>query len=134
MSAQRLIDSKERFIAKENEEIIDIEEFSNKFSRTNNLFSTLLQQIISISIKNGESQIDKTGKLLEKLFKKAYENDKVVKEIMDIKAYAFQKLPTALTKKGIVLSMRDLKIKSKRLYMKNRIYVPENKALQLHLL
>ena len=117
-----------------NKEIINVKEFSNKLSGTDNPFSTSLQQIISASIGDGEGEIDKTGKSLEELFEKAYENNKVVKEIMDAKARGFRKLPTALTKKDIILSMGDLKIESKRLYVKNRIYIPENKALQLHLL
>ena len=118
----------------ENKEIIDVEEFSNKFSETNNFFSTLLQQVIPIPIRDKESEIDKTEKLLEKLFKKAYEDNKVVKEIIDAKARSLRKLPTVLTKKGIVLSMGDLKIENKQLYVKNRMYVPENELLQLFLL
>ena len=98
---------------KKNEEIIDVKEFSNKFSRTNNPFSTPLQQIISVSIGDKEGEIDKTGKLLEKLFKKVYKNNEVVKKIIDAKAHGLRKLPTALTKKSIVLSMGDLKIKNK---------------------
>ena len=118
---------------KENKEIIDIKEFSNEFS--DNLFSTPLQQIMIISIGDGEDEIDKTKeKLLKELFEKVYKDNNVVKEIMDAKAPGLWKLPTALTKKDIRLSIRDLKVKSKQLYVKNRMYVPENKFLQLFLL
>ena len=117
----------------ENEEIINVKNFSDKFS--DHFFSTPSQQIILIPIRDGEDEIDKTkGKLLEKLFDKAYKNNKMVKEIIDAKAHGFWKLLTALTKKGIVLSMRDLKIECEQLYMKNRMYVSENKPLQLFLL
>ena len=58
----------------------------------------------------------------------------MVKEIINVKARGLQKLPTVLNKKDIRLSIRDLKIKSKQLYVKNRMYVPENKSLQLFLL
>ena len=118
----------------ENEEIINVKEFSNEFSGTDNSFSTFSQQIISVPIGDREDKIDKMGKLLEELFEKAYKDNEVVKEIIDAKACGLRKLPTALTKKGIVLSMGDLKIKSEQLYVKNRMYVPENEALQLHLL
>ena len=118
----------------ENKKIINVKEFSNEFSRTNNPFSTLLQQIIFVPIRDREGEIDKTGKLLEELFENAYEDNKVVKEIMNAKEYDFWKLPTVLTKKNIVLSMGDLKIKSEQLYVKDRMYVSENEALQLHLL
>ena len=75
------------------------------------------------------------GKLLEELFKKAYKDDKVVKKIMDAKTRGLRKLPTALTKNGIVLSMEDLRIgKNGQFYVKNKMYVPENEALQLYLL
>ena len=128
-SVDEIVDGNE-----ENEEIINVKEFSDKFSGTNNPFFTPSQQIISVPIGDKEGEIDKTGKLLEKLFEKAYEDDKMVKEIMDAKACSFRKLPTALTKKNIVLSMGDLKIKSEQLYVKDRMYVSENEALQLHLL
>ena len=121
-------------IVDENEEIIDIKEFSNKFSGTNNPFSTPSQQIIFEPIGDRKSGNDKTKKLLEELFEKAYKNDEVVKEIINAKACDLRKLPTVLTKKGIVLSMEDLKIESEQLYVKNRMYVSENKLLQLFLL
>ena len=126
-SVDKIVDGNKK--NKENEEIIDVEEFSNKFSGTNNSFFTPLQQIISISIRDEEDKIDKTGKLLEKLFEKAYKDDEVVKKIINTKACGLQKLPTALTKKDIVLSMGDLKIKNKQFYVKNRMYVSENEAL-----
>ena len=72
--------------------------------------------------------------MLKELFKKAYKDNEIVKEIMDTKACSLQKLPTALIKKDIRLSIRGLKIKSKQLYVKNRMYVPENRPLQLFLL
>ena len=119
---------------KKNKEIINVKELSNKFSGTDNPFFTLLQQIISAPIGDRKGEIDETGKLLEELFEKTYEDNEMVKEIMDAKARGLQKLPTALTKKGIRLSIRDLKIKNEQLYMKNRMYVLENKPLQLFLL
>ena len=69
-----------------NKRIINVKEFSNKFSKTNNFFSTSLQQIIPKSSRDGKGEIDETGKLLKKLFKKVYKDNKVVKEIMDAKA------------------------------------------------
>ena len=69
---------------------------------------------------------------MEELFKKAYKDNEIVKKIIDAKACGLWKLPTALTKKGIILSMKDLKIKSEQLYVKNRMYVPENEVLQQH--
>ena len=116
----------------ENEEIIDVKEFFDKFS--DHFFSTPSQQIISVPIGDGESEIDKTNKSLEKKFFKAYKDDEMVKEIIDAKSHGFRKLPTVLTKKSIVLSIEDLKIKNEQLYVKNRMYVPENKLLQLFLL
>ena len=73
----------------ENKEIIDIKEFFNKFSRTDNPLSTPSQQIISIPIGDREGEIDDTEKSLEKLFKKAYKDNEVIKEIMDAKTRGF---------------------------------------------
>ena len=116
-----------------NKKIIDVKEFSNKFS--DNPFSTSSQQIIPITIGDREGEIDETErKLLKELFEKTYEDNNIVKTLMDAKARALQKLPTALTKKGIRLSIGNLKIESEQLYMKNKMYVPENKPLQLFLL
>ena len=53
------------------------------------------------------------------------------------KQHGQQKLSIELTKQGIKLSMKDLSISKnepKRLYVKRRIYMPENKKLQLFLL
>ena len=119
---------------KENEKIINVKEFSNKFSEIDNFFSTLLQQNISVPIRDKKDEIDETGKSLEELFDKAYKDNKVVKKIINTKAHGLQKLLTALTKKSIVLLMRDLKTESEQFYMKNGMYIPENKPLQLFLL
>ena len=58
---------------KENKQIIDVKEFSDKFS--DHSFSTPSQQIISVPIEDGEDMIDETKKLLEKLFEKAYKDN-----------------------------------------------------------
>ena len=63
-----------------------------------------------------------------------WQDNNIVKDFIDAKACGLRKLPTALIKKDIVLSIGDLKIENKRLYVKNRMYLPENKVLQLHLL
>ena len=95
----------------ENKEIINVKEFSDKFSDYS--FSTPLQQIIPVPIRDGEGEIDKIKeKWLEKLFEKTYKDNEVVKEIINAKARGLWKLPTALTKKNIVLSIKDLKIKT----------------------
>ena len=95
----------------ENKKIINVKKFSNKFS--DHFFSTPLQQIILIPIGDRESEIDKTEKLLKELFNKAYKDNKIVKEIINAKTRGLWKLPKALTKKDIILSIEDLKIKSK---------------------
>ena len=118
-----------------NKKIINVEEFFDKFSGTDNLFSTPSQQIISVPIGDRKDEIDEIGKSLEELFEKGYEDDEMVKEIMDAKAHDLWKLLTALTKKSIILSIGDLKIgENGQLYVKNKMYVPENEILQLYLL
>ena len=72
-------------VNKENKKIINVKKFSDKFSEINNLFFTLLQQIISALIRDGEGEIDKTVKLLKELFEKLYKDNKMVKEIINAK-------------------------------------------------
>ena len=116
----------------ENEKIIKVEEFSDKFS--DHSFSIPLQQIIPKSFGDKEGETDKTKrKLLKELFNKTYK-DKVMKEIMIANTRGLRKLPIVLTKKSIILLIGDLKIENEQLYMKNRMYISENEALQLHLL
>ena len=76
---------------KENKEITNVKEFSEESS--NNSFSTHLQQIILKSSRDEEDEIDKTRKLLKKLFEKAYKDNEIVKEIIDAKAHDLWKLP-----------------------------------------
>ena len=72
-------------VIKKNKEIINIKEFSNEFS--DHFFSTPSQQSILVPIRDGESKINKTkGKSLKELFDKAYKNNEMVKEIINMKA------------------------------------------------
>ena len=71
----------------ENEKIIDVEEFSNEFS--DNSFSILLQQIIPKPSKDGKGEPNKTEKLLEKLFDKTYEDNKIVKKIINANSRSY---------------------------------------------
>lgn len=83
-------------------------------------------QISEISHNSDEAD----PKSLEELLENAYE-DEVVEEIMGLKARSLWKLSTTLTKRGILLSMGDLRVENGRLYVKT---VPDNEALQLYLL
>lgn len=124
----KAIDNKVDKIVDGNEDIINVEKHLDKFSG-NEDNSTLIPNIS----KDNEPNATK-AKSLEKLFEKAYKDNEVVKNLINAKERGLQKLPMALIKKGIVLSIGDLKIKNERLYVKNRMYIPENEALQLYLL
>ena len=75
--------------------------------------------------------------LLEELLNRAYKNDKV-KDIIAAKRKGLWRLPANFTKQGIKLAMGDLTLEgnkdSTRLYVKNRMYVPNDKNLRLFLL
>ena len=63
----------------------------------------------------------------------AYNKDELTKAIMAAKADGLRKLPPEVLKE-VKLSMGDLEIKSERLYVKGRLYIPDDKELQLHVL
>lgn len=48
---------------------------------------------------------------------------------MATKARGFRKLPLTLIKKGILLSMGDLKIENGRLYVRSRIFMPNERRI-----
>ena len=82
-----------------------------------------------------ESEIQR---LLEDLLIVAYENDEVVKGLIAAREQGLRKIPPELAKQGIKLAMGDLTVEgsgtSKRLYLRSRMYVPNNENLQLFLL
>ena len=78
-----------------------------------------------------ENSVTKT---LEELIEEAYERDETVQDIIAAKKKELRKLPLNLIKRGIKLAMGDLKIENDKLYLKERLYVPDYEPLQLHLL
>ena len=81
-----------------------------------------------------DSEEDPSAKPLEELIEEVYEKDEVVQDIIAAKTRELRKLPSHLIKKGIKLAMGDLKVKDERLYVKDRLYVPDHEPLQLCLL
>ena len=77
----------------------------------------------------GEISYDKEWEL----FANTYEKDELVQAIIGAKVKDLQKLPPEILKQ-VKLFIRNLELKNSRLYVKNRIYVPEDKDLQLQLL
>ena len=76
---------------------------------------------------------------LEDLLDKTYQKDKIMDSIIAAKQAGHRKLPANLTtKQGIKLAMGDLTIEgngsSTRLYVKRKLYVPNEKNLRLFLL
>ena len=75
--------------------------------------------------------------LLEKLLDRTYKNNKV-KNIIAAKRKGFQRLPANLIKQDIKLAMEDLTLEgsegSTELYVKDKMYVPNDKNLRLFLL
>ena len=122
----------------ENEDIVDVRDYINQ-----NLHQHLeLEQISeqgSSSTKMAGSRSRIKNSLKDHL-DKAYQNDKVLNSIIDAKRQGLRKLPADLTKQGIKLSMGDLTLRNRgrgrsvRLYVKSRIYVPNDNSLKLFLL
>ena len=94
------------------------------------------------NLEQGFSSIEMAGSrienLLEDLLDIAYQNNEVLNSIIAAKRAGLRKLPAKITKQGIKLAMGDLTLqgsgRSTRLYMKSKMYVPNNKKLKLFLL
>ena len=78
-------------------------------------------------------------KSLENLLNEAYQ-DNIVNNIIDAKRQSLRKLPADFIKQGIKLAIGDLTLNdsgcggSIRLYVKSKMYIPDNENLQLFLL
>ena len=89
---------------------------------------------------NSEQGSSSTKNSLDDLLEHAYRVDKVVNSIITAKQAGLQKLPADLVKKGIKLAMGDLTLgdsgyeSSTRLYVKSRMYAPDDENLRLFLL
>ena len=116
----------------ENKDIVDVKDYIGL-----DLHQHLnLQQNLELrfsSTKN-RSKFNSENSLIE-LLSKAYQNNKTVNSIINAKRASLQKLPPDLAKQGIKLAMGDLTLKgngkSTRLYMKRKMYAPENLRLFL---
>ena len=117
------------------EDIVDVRDYINK-----NLHQHLnpqhnLEQSFS-STKMAKSRIKNS---LEDLLDKAYQ-DNIVNSIIDAKRQGLRKLSANLTKRGIKFAIGDLTLRnsgrggSVRLYIKSRMYVPNDNSLKLFLL
>jgi reverse transcriptase-like protein/integrase-like protein len=71
---------------------------------------------------------------LDELLEDAYSQDQVVQDIIAAKARGLRKLPQHILAKGIKLSMADLTVRDDRLWLGQRLYVPEHCALRLRIM
>ena len=119
----------------ENEAIVDVEDYLDSDLSQHIKFEQNLEQSSS-NTKMAESRIENS---LEDLLKEAYQ-DNVVNSIIDAKQQSLRKLPADLIKRGMKLAMGDLTLEgsgrggSTRLYVKGKMYVPDNESLRLFLL
>ena len=67
---------------------------------------------------------------LEQLIEEAYRDDEVVQDVMRAKELDLRRLPKHLLDKGLRLSMADLEVRDRRLWVSNRLYVPDKQPLR----
>ena len=119
-----------------NEDIVDVRNYINKNLHQHSEWEQNSEQGFS-STKMAGSRIEYS---LENLLDKTYQNNEVPNSIIAAKQAGFWKLPAEITKQGIKLDMGDFTLKnsggggSVRLYIKGRIYVPNDESLKLFLL
>ena len=118
----------------ENKNIVDVRDYIGLDLHQHSKLEQNLEQDSS-STKIAGSRIENS---LEDLLDIAYQNDEVLNSIIAAKRAGLRKLPAKITKQGIKLAMRDLTLQSSerstRLYIKSKMYVPNDKKLKLFLL
>ena len=118
------------------EDIVDVRDYINQNLHQHSQLEQILEQGSS-STKMAGSRINNS---LKNLLDKAYQKDEIVDSIIAAKQAGFRKLLAELTNQGIKLAMRDLTLKnngrggSTRLYVKGKMYVPDDEKLRLFLL
>ena len=115
------------------ENIIDVRNYINQNLYQHSELERILEQGFS-STEMAGSRIENS---LEDLLDKAYQ-DNIVNNIIDAKRQGLRKLLAKITKQGIKLAMGDLTLggsgRSTRLYVKSKMYVPNDQNLKLFLL
>ena len=116
-----------------NEDIVDVRDYMGlDLHQHSNVQQNL--ELSSSSTETAESRIENS---LEGLLEIAYQSNEV-KSIIAAKRAGLRKLPSNITKQGIKLAMGDLTLKgsekSTRLYVKSKMYVPNDEKLKLFLL
>ena len=118
-----------------NENIADVRDYMDLELDQHSNLQHNLEQSSSSTENRSKFEIEN---LLSKLLSKAYQDDKTMNSIIDAKQRGLQKLPADLTKQSIKFAMGDLTLKgsgsSTKLYVKSRMYAPNDKNLRLFLL
>ena len=118
------------------EDIVDVRDYINQNLHQHSELEQNSEQNFSSTKMAGS----RTKNSLEDLLDKTYQNDKVLDSIIAAKQAGFWKLPTEITKQGIKLPMGDPTLKnsgrrdSVRLYVKGKMYLPNDESLKLSLL
>ena len=129
------IDEVDKVDEVENENIVDVRDYTGLDLRQH----TSEEQNLELSSSSTGMAGSRIKNSLEDLLNESYQNDKVANGIIAAKRAGLRKLPANLTtKQSIKLAMEDLTIKGNRsrtrLYVKRRMYIPNEKNLQLFLL
>ena len=117
----------------ENKNIVDVRDYTGLDLRQ----QTSEDQNSELSSSSTKMAGSRTENSLEDLLDKAY-LDNIANSIIDAKRQGLWRFPAKITKQSINLTMGDLTLggsgRSTRLYVKNKMYVPNDKDLKLFLL
>ena len=117
----------------ENEDIVDVRDYINENLHQHSELKQNSEQGSSSTKMAGS----RTENSLENLLNIAYQGNEV-KNIIAAKRAGLRKLPAEIAKQGIKLAMGDLTLegsgRSTRLYVKSKMYIPDDKNLKLFLL
>ena len=120
----------------ENKDIVDVRDYMGL-----DLHQHLnVQQNLELSSSSTKMAGSRIKNSLENLLDKTYQDNETVNSIIAAKRAGLQKLPADLAKQSIKLAIRDLTLRSDnrvgstRLYVKGKMYVPNEEKLRLFLL
>ena len=106
----------------------------NVLDTSSNDNTTMDEETSDVSEDAPDMEMEPPQVTLEALLEEAYEQDEVVQDILVAKEQGLRKLPQHIIAKGFRLSMADLTIRNRRLWIGNRLYVPESEPLRLRIM
>jgi transposase InsO family protein len=103
---------------------------SDSLSEEDDSESVTLDNLDTSETGESESSLSE----LDPLITEAYENDEIVKRLIAAKEQGLRRLPREIMDQGIRLAMGDLGVRGERLWVREKLYIPDHKPLRLKIM